>query len=148
MKDKMGAGTVIFGRDESDWDVLASAGEEFLTECARLGRCTSYTELNAALIRRTGLRGFDFESQAERAAMGHLLGLIVRERNRPSTGLMISALVLYVDGNDAGSGFYKLAQELRELPPGALAPAVKETFWVKQMNALYTYYGKRNNDVT
>ena len=94
MKDNMGVGAVIFGRDESDWDVLATAGEEFLIERARLGRCTSYTELNAALIRRTGLRGFDFESQAERAAMGHLLGAIVRERNRPATGLMISALVL------------------------------------------------------
>jgi hypothetical protein len=146
MKDKASAGTPRFGRDESDWDVLATAGEEFLIERARLGRCTSYTELNAALVRRSGLRSFDFESQAERAAMGHLLGLIVRERNRPSTGLMISALVLYIDGNDAGPGFYKLAQELSELPPGALSPAVKETFWVKQVNALYTYYGKRNND--
>ena len=102
MTDRMGAGTMRFGRDESDWDVLATAGEEFLIERARLGRCTSYTELNAALDRRTGLRSFDFESQAERAAIGHLLGLIVRERNRPSTGLMISALVLYIDGNDAG----------------------------------------------
>jgi hypothetical protein len=144
MKDGAGAGAMIFGRDESDWDVLAAAGEEFLIERARLGRWTSYTELNAALERRTGLRRFDFESQAERAAMGHLLGLIVRERNRPSTGLMISALVLYIDGNDAGSGFYKLAQELGELPPGALPPAVKEKFWIGQVKALYAYYGKRN----
>ena len=38
---------MIFGRDESEWDVLAAAGEEFLIERARLGRYTSYTELNA-----------------------------------------------------------------------------------------------------
>jgi hypothetical protein len=76
--------------------------------------------------------------------MGHLLGLIVRERNRPVTGLMISALVVYIDGNDAGSGFYKLAQDLGELPPGTLSPRVKEEFWVGQVKALYAYYGKRD----
>jgi hypothetical protein len=54
-----------------------------------------YTELNTALERRTSIRSFHFELQAERAGMGHLLGLIVRERNRPITGLMISALVVY-----------------------------------------------------
>lgn len=48
---------MTFGRDEADWDVLASEGEEFLIERARLGRLTSYTELNTALERRTGIRG-------------------------------------------------------------------------------------------
>jgi hypothetical protein len=63
------------------------------------------------------------------------------ERNRPITGLMISALVIYLDGNDAGSGFYKLAQDLGELPPGALSSRVKEAFWIGQMKALYAHYG-------
>lgn len=97
--------SVAFGRDEADWEQLAQVGEQFLIERARLGRLTSYTELNATLERRTGLRPFDFGMQAERAAVGHLLGLIVQERNRPVTHLMISALVIYLDGNDAGSGF-------------------------------------------
>lgn len=135
---------MMFGRDEADWDVLAAAGEEFLVERARLGRLTSYTELNTALERRTAMRGFDFGLQAERAAMGHLLGLIVRERNRPVTGLMISALVVYIDSNDAGSGFYKLAQDLGLLPPGTLSPRIKEEFWIGQVKALYAYYGKRD----
>ena len=129
-----------FGRDQADWDLLARVGEDFLIERARLGRLTSYTELNATLERRTGLRRFDFESQAERAAMGHLLGLIVVERNRPVTGLMISALVIYLDGNDAGAGFYKLAQDLGELPPGVLSARVKEKFWISQVKALYAHY--------
>ena len=140
VNDEAGTGTMAFGRDQADWDLLAEAGETFLIERARLGRLTSYTELNATLERRTGLRGFDFELQAERAAMGHLLGLIVVERNRPVTGLMISALVVYLAGNDAGSGFYKLAQDLGELPPGALSARVKEEFWVGQVKALYAYY--------
>jgi hypothetical protein len=46
---------------------------------------------------------------------------------------MISALVLYIDGNDAGSGFYKHAQELGELPPGTLSSQVKEKFWIGQV---------------
>jgi hypothetical protein len=145
MKNGVSIGAMMFGRDEADWDVLAAASEEFLIERARQGRYTSYTELNATLERRTGLRRFDFELQAERAAMGHLLGLIVRERNRPVTGLMISALVVYIDGNDAGPGFYKLAQELGELPPGRLSPRAKEKFWIGQVKALYAYYSKHNN---
>lgn len=138
--------TMTFGRDQTDWDLLAEAGEEFLVERARLGRLTSYTEMNATLQRRTGLRRFDFSLQADRAAMGHLLGLVVVERNRPVTGLMISALVIYLDGNDAGSGFYKLAQDLSELPPGALSPRMKEAFWIGQVKALQTYYGKRETE--
>jgi hypothetical protein len=68
-----------FGRDQADWDLLARVGEDFLIERARLGRQTTYTELNATVERRTGLRRFDFDSAAERAAMGHLLGLIVAD---------------------------------------------------------------------
>jgi hypothetical protein len=105
----------LYGRDDLVWDKLARAGLEFLVERARLGKLTSYTELDATLVRRTGLPGFDFSRADERAAMGHLLYLIV-ELNRPATGLMISALVSYLDANDAGSGFYGYAQDLGMLP--------------------------------
>lgn len=92
----------LYGRDDLAWDELARAGLEFLLERARLEKLTSYTELNATLIRRTGLSGFDFSRADERAAMGHLLYLIV-ELNRQETGLMISALVSYLDANDAAA---------------------------------------------
>jgi len=140
VKKAVGTKTMTFGRDQGDWDLLGETGEAFLIERARLGRLTSYTELNTVLERRTGLPRFDFELQADRTAMGHLLGLIVVERNRPVTGLMISALVIYLGGNDAGPGFYKLAQELGELPPGALASRVKEAFWAGQVKALHAYW--------
>jgi hypothetical protein len=90
----------LCGRDDLAWDELARAGLEFLLERARLEKFTSCTELNATLIRRTGLPGFDFSRADERAAMGHLLYLIV-ELNRPETGLMISAPVSYLDANNA-----------------------------------------------
>jgi hypothetical protein len=145
----------MYGRSEEDWDQLADAGLAFLAERARLAKLTSYTELNATLERRTGLPGFDFARADERAAMGHLLYLIV-ERNRPSTGLMISALVTYLDANDAGTGFYAFAQELGLLPRNVLASA-KLDFWVRQVSALHQYYARRpgpiqtplfNSDIT
>jgi hypothetical protein len=135
------SGSMEFGRNQADWDLLASAGETFLIERARLRKLTSYTELNAALVNRTGLRAFDFASQAERAAMGRLLFLIV-QRNRPVTGLMISALVSYLDANDAGTGFYKLAQDLGELPPGRLSDDTRVIFWSNQVRDLYAHYRK------
>lgn len=70
--------------------------------------------------------------------MGHLLFLI-DERNRPVTGLMISALVSHLDANDAGGGFYAYAQDLGMLPGNASAQQ-KLDFWVRQVAALHKYY--------
>jgi hypothetical protein len=128
----------LYGRDDLVWDELARVGLEFLVERARLGKLTSYTELNATLVRRTGLPGFDFSRADERAAMGHLLYLIV-ELNRPSTGLMISALVSYLDANDAGSGFYGYPQDLGLLRRNALAMEKLE-FWAGQVKTLHEYH--------
>lgn len=131
----------MYGRDDISWDQLTAAGEAFLIERARLARVTSYTELNATLVHRTDRPGFDFDRQDERAATGHLPGLIVA-RNRPATKLMISSLVTYLDANDAGPGFYALAQQLGELPRGASAVA-KWEFWVGQVKAMHEYYSSR-----
>jgi len=128
----------LYGRDDLAWDELAQAGLEFLIERARLGKLTSYTEFNAALIRRTALPGFDFSRADERAAMGHLLYLTV-ELNRPVTGLMISALVTYLDANDAGSGFYGYAQDLGMLQRNASAMQ-RLDFWASQVKAVFKYY--------
>jgi len=56
---------------------------------------------------------------------------------------MISALVTYLDANDAGTGFYAFAQQLGLLPPNASAPA-RLDFWVGQVKALYEYYSPRS----
>jgi len=45
---------------------------------------------------------------------------------------MLSALVTYLGGNDAGTGFYGLAKQLNV--PGADGP--KEAFWVSQLRGL------------
>lgn len=101
----------FYGREDQEWDRLTETGRAFLVERARLRRVTSYTELNAAIARRAGMTGVDFAHVDERAAMGHLLGLIV-EQDVARTGLMLSALVHYLDANDAGPGLYHLATQL------------------------------------
>ncbi|GAA3616643.1 hypothetical protein ACG5V6_04935 [Streptomyces chitinivorans] len=132
-----------YGRADSEWDLLVDAGREFLIERAKLGKLTSYTELNVTLARRTGCRAFDFERADERAAMGHLLGLIV-ERDQQLTPsdppLMLSALVNYLTANNAGPGFYQLAKELQLLPMSA-SEDEKFSFWIKQVKRLHERHG-------
>jgi len=100
---------------------------------------TTRTELNAGLVERTGPAGFDFSRQDGRAAMGHLLGLVV-ERDAPTgSGPMLSALVHYVGGSGAGAGFYALARQPGLLRQGA--PTYERTaFWVDQLNQLYALH--------
>jgi hypothetical protein len=131
----------LWGRSADDWDALVRAGLAFLVEQAKLNRYTTYTELDAVLVRRTGLRGFDFNRDDDRAAMGHLLGAIV-DATFPRTGLMISAIVLYLNENNAGTGFYALAKDLGLLPPHA-SETEKEEFWVSQVKAVYKHFGSR-----
>lgn len=77
----------------------------------------------------------------ERAAMGHLLGRAV-DRNYPRTGCMITALVHYLNANDAGSGFYHHATQIGLLRRGASA-AEKEEFGIGQINGIYDFYKRR-----
>ena len=130
----------VYGRTQTEWDKLTDAGHRFLVEHARLGRPTSYTELNAVISRRTGLPEFNFERADERAAMGHLLGLIV-ERDLDRSGLMLSAIVNYLGENDAGAGFYAFAKELGLLPKTATA-AQKWDFWASQVSQVFAYYSR------
>ncbi|GII75684.1 hypothetical protein Sru01_06660 [Sphaerisporangium rufum] len=127
-----------YGRDDLTWDQLTEAGLEVLLECARRGDLIAYGDLNSELERRTGIPGFDFNRPDERAALGHLLWLIV-ERNRPETGMMISALVIYKGASDPGPGFFGLAADLGLLPRRPSADE-KDEFWTKQVTGLHAHY--------
>jgi hypothetical protein len=126
------------GRDDAEWNGLVDAGLVFLVERARLRKMTSYTEFNATLTRRTGARPFDFEQDGERRAMGALLETI-GERNRPETGVMITAVVSYLGQNDAGPGFYAYAQRIGFLRERASADERLE-FWANQVRAVHDHY--------
>ena len=128
----------VIGRSEEEAETLVGAGHHFLEERAKLGKLSSYTEMNATLERRTGLRGFDFSMESERTAMGQVLGIIT-EQDIPTSGVMLSSLVSYLDQNDAGPGFYKLATRLGLLPAKASAE-VRLDFWAIQVARVHDHY--------
>jgi len=129
-----------YGRSGSDWDQAVQAARTFLVEQSRLGRTTSYTELNAVLGNRTRFGTFDFDLEPERAALGHLLGLVV-QADRPTSGVMLSAIVVYLNGNDPGPGFYVLATELGLIGPDA-TDAEKLEFWTGELGRVHEHYGR------
>jgi hypothetical protein len=126
-----------YGRTDEEWEQLENAGWEFLSEQVRLQRTTSYTEMNTVLARRTGVREFNFDLDGERRAMGELLGQL-SERSFGETRLLISVLVQYLNANDAGSGFYQLAQRKKLLRPRP-SQDEKLTFWVGHVNAVHAH---------
>jgi hypothetical protein len=132
-------GRAVYGRDDDEWDELIEAGHRFLKEVASLGKTTSYTEMNAVLQRRSGLPGFDFSHEKDRAAMGYLLGRIVDRDQADHPGLMISSLVVYLNANDAGTGFYNLAKQKGLLHKGDS----KEAFWIQQVKASHELFKQR-----
>jgi len=129
---------MIWGRDESEWNELVQATTEFLAEQARLQRTTTYTELNSVLQRRTGAHPFDFSTDGDRAAMGALLGEVARAQ-LPIVCALVSSIVLSLNENDAGGGFYRLATDLKLLPPHPTADQ-RLVFWSSQLATTYAHY--------
>lgn len=127
-----------YGRSDEEWAKLAEAGQAFLIERAEMQRTTSYTELNAVLVNRTGAAGFNFDLEVDRAAIGELLGRISDDALSRTGGLLISALVQYLDSNDAGPGFYAFARS-----KGLPVPTNRndrQLFWADHVGALHRHF--------
>jgi hypothetical protein len=127
-----------YGRSDAEWDALQAAGWEFLRARAALERTTSYLEMNTVLARRTGVREFDFGLDGERRAIGELLGQL-SEQSFARAGLLISVLVQYLNANDAGPGFYELAQRKKLLRPRA-SQDDKLIFWGGHIKVVCAYH--------
>lgn len=132
----------LYGRTEVEWAALEAAGWDFMIGRARQPYpVTTYTEMNAVLAHRTGQPPWNFDLQADRAAMGVLLGRLTdrsfaETQDRPGDGLMISALCMYLDQNDVGQGFFGKAVELRLIPSEHMSKDAKDAFWIRQMNGV------------
>lgn len=130
-----------YGVSEDDWDRQVTAATRSLERVAALGRVTSYTDLNREIAEKTGLDQFDFAHPEGRNAMAWILAEVV-DRTVDDLRAMLSAVVLYVDGNDAGPGFYHLAVQLTgegRLTPGLSADAGSDDklgFWSGQVKAV------------
>jgi hypothetical protein len=60
-----------------------------------------------------------------------------------ASGRMITALVIYLDENDAGPGFYRIAQEYGLLRKNA-SEQEKFEFWASEVTAVYEHYRPKN----
>ncbi|BBX88387.1 hypothetical protein MBOE_00360 [Mycolicibacterium boenickei] len=129
----------MFGRSDDEWDAMVDDAITFLCDQARLRRIVSYSELNSALARR-GHNPFDFAIESDRNAVGAILGHAVH-RTIGETKLMLSAIVAYLDRNDAGPGFYRLAIQLGLLPNTASSDD-KLIFWSAQVDAVHNRYAR------
>jgi hypothetical protein len=128
----------VFGRSDDEWESLLDNAITILKEQARRRRITSYSQLNTELVRQSGQPAFDFSTERDRTAMGKLLGQVVNQTLNESGG-MLSAIVAYIDGNDAGPGFYKFATQLGLLPPSATTDD-KLAFWSRQVARVHDHY--------
>lgn len=133
-----------YGREAGDWEQLTAEGLDYLEDLAAHRLDASYGKLNGELARRTGLRPFNFDLDAERAAMGELLGQI-SEASYAGTGVLISAIVHHVDGDDnpgPGKGFYGLAQKKGLIRPG-LSRVAKFEWWVGYVGVVHARYSQQ-----
>lgn len=123
----MGAAARRYGIDDDNWEQLIAATITVLERVAAESGVTNYSDLNREISEQTGLPRFDFTHPEGRNAMSELLGEVV-ERTVDEIGGMLSAVVIYTDGNNPGPGFFHLAAHLRDLPADADSDT-KLRFW-------------------
>lgn len=128
-------------RTPDQWQELVDAATKSLTRTARLKRLSNYTDLNRDIAAQTGQTAFDFSSPEGRNAMGQILADVVEE-TYSDKGVMLSALVPYVDSNRPGGGFYHLAVNMGLLDKDASAEE-KEEFWYTQVKKVYEAYSRK-----
>lgn len=129
----------LYDRTELEWEELEATGWDFLLDKARQSNpFTTYTEMNRWLASKTGQPQWDFHREADRAAMGELLGRLsdrsyAETRNDPDGPLMISSIVLYQDLPRAAQGFYTKAAQLKLLASKYPPEDARDRFWLKQV---------------
>lgn len=126
----------MFGIAENEWERWVEGVTAFLNERVRLRRQTSYTEVNVVVSDRQGVELLDFSNSAHRSGMSHILRQVVlQDQEVTGSDRMLTALVIYLDENGPGPGFYELAVELGLLRRGANDDQ-KTVFWTGTVTAL------------
>ena len=124
-----------YGRTDGEWGELVDAATEYLIEVAKDRMMVNYTDLSSELVRRTGHRGFDFNTDRDQAAVGALLGEVT-DGTYDEIGGMLSSLVVQKATGDPGEGFYRFARKLGLLRPGV----EKFEFFQAQVGLVHAKY--------
>ena len=134
-------------RTAEEIDELVDECHQFLKEVARRKGLTSYTELNAVLARRTGQPMFDFQQAEERNRIARVLETANAREMEGGAYYMLTALVKYLNDNNAGPGFFALAQRLGDKLDHKLhehaSSEAKLVFWATQCEAAHAAYARR-----
>jgi hypothetical protein len=128
----------LYGRDVAEWQKMIAAGRAILVARAVMDRTTSYGEFAAALSRGTGVHGFDFTTGAGRASMAYLLDRISEAAFEEAGGRLLGALVRNLGADDAGPGFYRLANR-----KGLVVPRTRggrQLFWAQHVRELHEHF--------
>ncbi len=120
-----------FGYTPEQWNKMVAVGKRHLEAVAARRDATDYTTLCRVLEAEAGVR-----IEPHDHALPHVLGDIAR-RSHGEYGLVLTALVHYKGGSEAGTGFYAICQELGALRAGTLSADEKVTFQVRHTTALH-----------
>ena len=102
---------------------------EFLLERLRLDRTTTYTEVNTVVANRLGVALLDFSNPADRDEMSRILReVVILDQRETGTQRLLTAIVIYLDSNEPGPGFFALGVELGLLASNATRDERLE-FW-------------------
>lgn len=127
----------VYGYAAADWERLIDAGEAYLVTRAQGRLDTDYTEFCREVRGATGL-----ELQPHDHALRFLLGEI-GTRTYDDRGVVITVLIHYKDGSDAGDGFFGLCQQLGLLPKGKLDAESKLIFQAQHTTEVFDAYRRR-----
>ena len=114
---------IKFGAAPEQWERAKDEMREVLNAVARRRETISYTDL-VRQVRAMRLEPHDY-------AVAHLLGEISAADHEEGRG-MRSAMVVSIEENSPGSGFFALAESLGE----DVADPMR--FWVQQLEKAYT----------
>ncbi len=117
---------------------MIDEGKAILIARAVVDRTTSFGEFATALIRRTGVPGFDFTTSAGRASMAYLLDRISEAAFDEAGGRLLGALVRNLGADDAGPGFYRLASS-KGLPVPRTRGG-RQLFWAQHVRELHEHF--------
>lgn len=127
------------GRSDEDWERMMEAGRDIMVRTARAEGLIAYREFNTALADEADVSPFDLSRDGERNALGTLLADIVKDdplRNQ----FMLSAVVKLADRDKGpGDGFYKLAEHLGFIEPGA-SRTTKEMAWAVHVGRAHEHH--------
>lgn len=132
-----------WGRPESEWQEMVTAGDEILKDVARFDEDPiDYSEFNQRLHDATGAEPFHNEFERGQAALGDLLAEIVElaDGDFDKEPAMLSSAVVTLATRMPSAGFYRLAKRRHTRLVGR-SDTELQMFWFEEWQRCRKHYG-------